>query len=418
MQKNFGELYQQLILPCGALIKNRWMKSAMSEGMATVDHRATPELVRLYQTWAEGGAGLIVTGNVMVDRRALGEPRNVVLENEEGYNQLKQWTRVGTVHATHLWAQLNHPGKQSPKVISRKPVAPSAVPFEGNLAHFFAVPRAMSEQEILETIIRFGESARLAKEVGFTGVQIHGAHGYLVSQFLSPKHNVRQDEWGGTIDNRMRFLIEMYHQIRRQVGNEYPVGIKLNSADFQKGGFTEEESTHVIQTISKLGMDLIEISGGTYESPVMIGAGRYFNNEQSSRTFEREAYFIEFAQKIRKVCLCPIAVTGGFRTPEVMLDAVKSNATDMIGMARPFVLEPALPNKLANQEVIEINRGPILTGLPFIDKKALLETIWYEQQLARMGRGKPPQPKRSAWLTLIVSVVTTGWQVFQKRRSS
>ena len=156
--------------------------------------------------------------------------------------------------------QINHPGKQSPKSLSKEPVAPSAIPLSGGVAVAFNPPRALTEEEILDLIKRFGNTARIAK-AGFTGVQIHSAHGYLVNQFLSPHHNQREDQWGGNAENRMRFLMEVYHEMRRQVGDDFPIGIKLNSADFQRGGFTEEESMQVLKTIDEAGIDLIEISG-------------------------------------------------------------------------------------------------------------------------------------------------------------
>jgi 2,4-dienoyl-CoA reductase-like NADH-dependent reductase (Old Yellow Enzyme family) len=411
---SINELTRPLVLPCGAVIKNRWMKSAMSEGLASKHHQVTDSLVELYRVWAQGGAGLLISGNVMIDHRALGEPRNVVIENEQGISMLQAWAQAGTQNGAHFWLQLNHPGKQSPKVLSPVPVAPSAVPFEGKLAKFFGTPRALTETEIYDVIVRFGESARIAKLAGFTGVQIHGAHGYLISQFLSPKHNQRRDQWGGPIDHRMRIVIEVYQQIRRQVGPDFPIGIKLNSADFQKGGFTEDESAYVILTLSKLGIDLIEISGGTYESPAMTGA----NSSHIPDGSTREAYFIEFAQKVKKLSHCPIALTGGFRSVPGMKQAITDQATDLIGIARAFVLEPHLPLKIMDQQPIDIKKELIRTGLPWIDRQSILENIWYEQQLARIGKGKSPDRNRSAWLTLWTSIWQTGWHIFQKRRAN
>ncbi len=143
--------------------------------------------------------------------------------------------------------QINHPGKQSPKTLSKNPVAPSAIPLTGDIKDFFNKPRELTSGEIWQLIKRFGNAARIAKKAGFTGVQIHAAHGYLINQFLSPHHNQRQDEWGGDLDGRMKFLIETYYEIRKQVGEEFPIGLKLNSADFQRGGFTEEESMKVLK---------------------------------------------------------------------------------------------------------------------------------------------------------------------------
>ncbi|MEZ4604871.1 MAG: NADH:flavin oxidoreductase/NADH oxidase family protein [Desulfobacterales bacterium] len=260
-----------LILPCGARLANRLAKSAMSENLAGVDHSPTPLHVRLYEKWANGGIGLCITGNIMVDAAALGEPRNVVVEDETFLDPLRNWAAAGTTNKTHLWAQLNHPGKQSPKALSEEPVAPSAIGFSGALQKFFNPPRALSEEEIKDLIQRFANTAKIVKKAGFTGVEIHGAHGYLVSQFLSPKHNQRTDDWGGTPENRMRFVLEVYRAIRKAVGKKFPIGIKLNSSDFMHGGFTEEESIAVAKALADDGIDLIEISGGTYERPAMAG---------------------------------------------------------------------------------------------------------------------------------------------------
>src|SRR5690554_797269 len=289
-------LAQPLTLRNGTIIKNRLMKSAMSEGLGTADNRMTRQLIRLYDRWAKGGVGLLVTGNVMVDRRALGEPGNLVVEDERDLGMLQAWATAGTQENTQFWMQINHPGKQVMRTLVKDPVAPSAIPFRTDMSRFFATPRALKELEIEEIIQRFGNTAAIAKKAGFTGVQIHAAHGYLVSQFLSGHHNQRTDQWGGSAENRRRFVLEVYKEIRRQVGDAFPVGIKLNSADFQRGGFTEEESLEVIRELSAAGMDLIEISGGTYEEPAMTG--KEYPKKES--TLKREAYFLEFAEKARQ----------------------------------------------------------------------------------------------------------------------
>lgn len=265
-------LSQPFTLPNGTVVKNRLFKSAMSEALGTRPGAATPELVRLYGAWADGGIGLCVTGNVMVDRRALGEPGNVVIEDERFLPELRAWAQAATRNGTQCWVQLNHPGKQAPKGLNKENIAPSAVPFRAEMQAFFPTPREMTDAEVREVIARFAKAAGLVKQAGFTGVQIHGAHGYLVSQFLSPHHNRRTDEWGGSPEKRRRFVLAVLAAIRAQVGPSFPIGIKLNSADFQRGGFTEEESLDTIRALAEAGIDLIEISGGTYEAPVMTGA--------------------------------------------------------------------------------------------------------------------------------------------------
>ena len=369
-------------------------------------------LVTLYKTWADGGAGLVMTGNVMIDRNALGEPNNVAIEDERDLEMLMKWAKAGTENGTHLWMQLNHPGKQSPKMISKEPVAPSAVPLTGGLKRFFNEPRALQVSEIEDLIVRFGEAARIAKKAGFTGVQIHAAHGYLFNQFLSPYHNQRTDEWGGTLANRMRFLEETYNEIRKQVGKSFPIGIKLNSADFQKGGFTEDESMEVLQRMSEIGIDLIEISGGNYENPIMMGA------DVKETTKKREAYFIDYAKKAQKLISTPLVVTGGFRSQKGMEEAVANGEIDMVGIARPFALVPDLANRIFNGNYETVHAKPIRTGIKLIDKSAsLLEIGWYEQQLARIGKSKSPNPDHNVWISLIQNLLANGRSVFLRRRA-
>jgi 2,4-dienoyl-CoA reductase-like NADH-dependent reductase (Old Yellow Enzyme family) len=255
-------LAQPYTLQNGIVVKNRLFKSAMSEALGTREGAPKKDLATLYSKWAEGGIGLCITGNVMIDARALGEPGNVIIENETHLDAIKAWAKAATKNNTQCWVQLNHPGKQSPKGLNKENVSPSAIPFRKEMQAIFATPRALTEPEIWDIIQRFANAAAIVKKAGFTGVQIHGAHGYLVSQFLSPHHNVRNDNWGGTPENRRRFVVEVYQAMREKVGADFPISIKLNSADFQRGGFTEEESLETIKVLSEIGMDLIEISGG------------------------------------------------------------------------------------------------------------------------------------------------------------
>ncbi|NOY68411.1 MAG: NADH:flavin oxidoreductase/NADH oxidase family protein [Deltaproteobacteria bacterium] len=404
-------LARSLELPCGVIIKNRLCKSAMSEGLSSVDNAPTPRHTRLYGRWADGGVGLCITGNVMIDKSALGEPRNVVIEDERNLDELSEWAAAGRAGDTHIWPQLNHPGKQSPNTLSPEPVAPSAIGFPPPLNKFFNPPRALEETEIENLIERFARTAGIVKKAGFTGVQIHAAHGYLVSQFFSPVHNRRIDEWGGSIENRMRFAREIYRAIRNEVGKDFPVGIKINSADFMKGGFSAEESALVVKTLAEDGMDLIELSGGTYEKPVMTG------RTASDRRINAEAYFIEQAGRVRDLISTPILVTGGFRTGQGMAAAVFENLVDMVGIARPMAVDPELPLKILSGEQYTSSVRPLTTGIKLIDKMALLEVTWYEQQLGYIARGKAVRPNQGVWFSLIKTLVENGFQVFQKRRA-
>ncbi|MFQ3201925.1 MAG: 2,4-dienoyl-CoA reductase-like NADH-dependent reductase (Old Yellow Enzyme family), partial [Zhongshania sp.] len=195
-------------LPGGSKLINRIAKSAMSEALGTMDNRATEKLVQLYRTWGAGGTGLLFTGNVMVDRRALGEPGNVVIEDERDMDVLKAWAAAGKEHGAEIWVQLNHPGRQCPKGLNKESVGPSAVEFNKSMQAFFETPRELISVEIEDIIARFANAAGICRDAGFSGVQIHGAHGYLVSQFLSPLTNQRTDQWGGSTENRRRFVLE------------------------------------------------------------------------------------------------------------------------------------------------------------------------------------------------------------------
>jgi 2,4-dienoyl-CoA reductase-like NADH-dependent reductase (Old Yellow Enzyme family) len=387
-------LKQAFTLPNGVIVKNRLLKSAMSEALANRDGSPTPELTQLYREWAKGGIGLCITGNVMIDLRARGEPGNAVIESDDHLKALKAWAKAATANNTQCWVQLNHPGKQAPKGLNKETVAPSAVPFRSDMQKFFSTPRELTSGEVEALVQRFAAAASVVQKAGFSGVQIHGAHGYLVSQFLSPHHNQRTDGWGGTPQKRRRFVLEVYRAMRQTVGKDFPIGIKLNSADFQRGGFTEEESLDTIRALADAGIDLIEISGGTYEAPAMTGVNNGKAPEKES-TRQREAYFLNFAEKARKAVQTPLAVTGGFRSAEGMASAISSGAVDMVGIARILAVEPDAPKRLLAGKATLHTVRPITTGIKAIDRLGLLEISWYTGQLKRIGRGQHPKPRES-----------------------
>ena len=349
----------------------------------------------------------------MIDRRALGEPGNVVIEDESDLLILQQWARAATDQGASLWVQLNHPGKQSPKGLNASNLSPSAIPFREDMAAFFETPREADTAEIHEIIQRFGRSAGICKKAGFSGVQIHGAHGYLISQFLSPHHNHRNDEWGGTAENRRRFVMAVYAEIRRQVGADFPVGIKLNSADFQRGGFTEEESMATIRALVEAGIDLIEISGGTYEAPAMSGA---FQQPQKASTAAREAYFLEFAEKVRAEVQVPLMVTGGFRTADGMNAALRSGALDIVGLARLLAIDPDAPAALLQGRDSTQRVRPITTGIKPVDRMGIMEVLWYTRQLKRIAEGSNPRPNESGLVAFLKSLVTSSWGNYRTKR--
>jgi 2,4-dienoyl-CoA reductase-like NADH-dependent reductase (Old Yellow Enzyme family) len=406
------KIYDKLSLPCGAVLPNRIAKSAMSENMAKPVFYPGKEFYKAYKTWIDGEVGLCITGNVMIDSRYLGESNNVVIERDLDNNkELSNWARASEGSDNHIWVQLNHPGKQAPKFLVPSPVAPSATPLAPPLDKMFNEPRELTEVEIQDIIERFGYAAKTVKESGFDGVQIHGAHGYLVSQFLSPAHNQRTDKWGGSIENRMRFVVEVYNKIRLSVGDSFPIGIKINSADFGRGGFTNEEAVFVARNLSDLGIDLIELSGGSYEAPVMTGA------PIKDSTSKREAYFLDYAGEVKKAIKCPLMVTGGFRTGEFINSTLEEGSLDLVGLGRALCLNPKFSKQLIAGENVVSEVKPLSSGVKIIDKIFPLEIIWYTMQIHRMGAGKSPNPNSSIFAAILHSFLEIGVQSIKRVRS-
>ena len=372
--------------------KNRIIKAAMSEALANDAGQPSQSHFNLYEAWAKGGLGCAITGNVMVDFRAKNEPGVVVIESERDLAKLQQWAEIGKQHGMVQLIQLSHPGRQCPKGLNKETVAPSAVPFSPVLATTFGTPRELREDEILDIIQRFATSAQICEKAGFEGVQLHGAHGYLISQFLSPLTNKRQDQWGGSIENRMRFLLEIYKAVRAATSEQFIISVKLNSADFQRGGITEDEVIAVFKAIDEAGIDLIEISGGTYEAPAMAGAKA---DKRKVSTIAREAYFLDFAENIRQQVKCHLMVTGGFRTVAGMNAALDSGACEFIGIARPLAVETDLTDRLIAGQDVRYAVDKIKTGIPMVDKMAIMEIIWYAAQFKDIAQGKRPNPKLS-----------------------
>ena len=399
---------QPLSLPCGVTLANRLCKSAMTEGLATPAGRATPAHQRLYAAWAAGGAALQVSGNIMIDRRFLERAGNVVVEDESGLAELRAW--AATVHAQGgvLWGQMSHPGRQCPRLVNLHPLAPS--PIQLDLVGNFGKPRAMTEAQILDAVARFARTAGVLKAAGFDGVQVHSAHGYLLSQFLSPRTNRRDDRWGGSLENRARLLLETVRAVRAAVGPRFPLAVKLNSSDFVKGGFEPEECVQVVRWLSDAGIDLLEVSGGTYEQIEFFKA--HAEDEIRDSTRQREALFLKYADAIKAVATMPVMVTGGFRTRAGMDDALRQGATDMIGLARPFCLDPAFPRRMLADELeaLPVPEDRLVLGRGFWGPNSTSRHVqglnnqcqagWYYRQIERMGAGLDPQPGLSTWAAL------------------
>lgn len=405
-------LFQPLVLPNRAIIPNRLAKAAMEENMATADHRPSPTLIRLYRTWAEGGAGLLITGNVMIDRRAMTGPAGVVLEQGGDLGPFRQWAEAGRAGGGQFWMQINHPGRQMRASLGQETVAPSAVALDlGSYSKLFAVPRAMTEADIADVTRRFARTAALAEHAGFTGVQIHAAHGYLLSQFLSPLTNRRQDRWGGPLENRARLLLDVVRGVRAAVSPGFCVAVKLNSADFQRGGFAPEEARQVVAWLNDLAVDLVELSGGSYEAPAMQGPGTS-EKTRDGRTLAREAYFLEFAADIAQVARMPLMVTGGIRRVEVAARVVDSGVA-MAGMATALALAPGLPRAWQRGQGMEAALPPIRWERKTLAAMGTMAVV--KAQLRRLGRGQPAKPDVSPALALLADQLRIGWRSYRYR---
>ncbi|KWZ47783.1 2,4-dienoyl-CoA reductase [Burkholderia savannae] len=402
------KLFTPLVLPNGAVIPNRLAKAAMEENMADADHAPSDALLRLYDAWAKGKAGLILTGNVMVDHRAMTGPNGVVLEDDAHLDRFRRWAEVARAHGAHIWMQINHPGRQMAAALGQTTLAPSAVPLAlGALSKQFPVPREMTDDDIAGVQRSFVQAARLAERSGFTGVQIHAAHGYLLSQFLSPITNRRQDRWGGSIENRARLLLDIVRAVRDAVSPGFAVSVKLNSADFQRGGFSSDDAKRVVEMLNPLGVDLVELSGGSYEAPAMQGQAR------DGRTLAREAYFLEFARDIAAAARMPLMVTGGIRRRAVAEQVVDSGVA-MVGIATALSVDPNLPRDwLAGG-----NNAPALRPIVWKNKVlgSLANMAVIKFQLKRLSEGRVTNPRVSPLRALLLQQLSTSCQTRRYRR--
>ncbi len=395
------QLDTPLTLPSGLVLPHRIVKAAMTENLSDADNQPTARHETLYRRWAEGAAGgLLVTGNLMVDRRFLERSRNIVADallDVDGLRRIRE-----AAASSPVIAQLNHPGRQTNRFLATTPVAPSAgqaVPMMG----MFARPRELAAGEIEAIITAFGTAASLCHRAGLDGVQVHAAHGYLLAQFLSPHVNRRTDGWGGDLAGRSRALVEAVRAARSSTGPDFTVGVKLNSSDFRHGGFTEDDAEQVIRLLVAEGVDLIEISGGTYESPALFGEVAELGSGQGAK----EAYFAAFARRARSAAGgVPIMLTGGIRTRAVMESLIDDGGVDLIGLGRPLAIDPDLTAKLlAGAAGTTLPRYTLPTAIGFAG-----ESEWYESQIGRMGAGREVKPGLNA------AVAATGFVVGELRR--
>lgn len=401
-------VFDELTLPNGSSIPNRIAKAAMEENMADADQAPSEKLMRLYQAWADGGTGLLITGNVMVDGRAMTGPGGVVLEDDGHLDEFKRWAQVGRSRGAQFWLQINHPGRQMPASLGQQTWAPSAVPLDlGKLSRHFDTPREMTREVIDEVIRRFARTARLAELAGFTGVEIHAAHGYLLNQFLSPLTNRRTDEWGGSLENRARLLLEIVKAVRAEVSPRFAVAVKLNSADFQRGGFSADDARQVVSLLNEQAVDLIELSGGSYEAPAMQGEAR------DGRTLAREAYFLEFARDIRTVAKMPVMVTGGIRRLPVAERVIESGV-DMVGIGTALAIDPQLPRDWRRGQ----DKAPQLPPISWKNKAlaSLANMAVVKFQLRRLSRNRSPDPRVSPLRALVLQQLANALRAHQYRR--
>ena len=403
-------LTSSLTLPCGVTVPNRICKAAMTEGLATPEGLPSDELNRLYGLWSDGGAGILLSGNIQVDPDHLERPGNVIvagLPNNEMQSALASWASVGTRNGNHFWAQISHAGRQTQTNVNKHPKAPSAVTL-GLPGGQFGKPIPLTQEEIEDIVQRFAVCAKACQEAGFTGVQVHAAHGYLLSQFLSPRTNLRQDKYGGSLENRARVLLDVVEAIRGAVGPTFPICVKLNSADFQKGGFDFADSLQVAKWLEDASVDMLEISGGTYEQPQLLGVEGMEEVEEQNvapSTVAREAYFVDFALAMQKEVSIPLMVTGGFRRRATMEEAL-ANGADMVGIGRPMCVMTDAPNQLFDG-LDELPRYEATLAffppwLSFLNRLKALRALgtfgvqyWYYAQLELLGQTGKPQPEIS-----------------------
>lgn len=408
-----NSLSDPLALPCGAVLPNRIAKAAMTEGMATPDGVPTAELERLYGLWSDGGAGMLLSGNIQIDRDHLERPGNVVIDgpaSDAMMAALQGLAQAATRNGNHFWAQISHAGRQTQSNVNKHPKAPSAVKL-GLPGGQFGEPVALTVQEIEELVDRFALAAKTCQAAGFTGAQIHAAHGYLLSSFLSPRSNQRTDEYSGSLENRARFLLAVVAKTRAAVGPDFPISVKLNSADFQKGGFNFDDSLQVLKWLEDASVDLVEISGGTYEQPALMGADGIEEKEQQNvapSTKKREAYFVDFAKAMQDAVKVPLMVTGGFRTRAAMESALASGAADLIGLGRPMCVMTDAPKQLLEGlETLprfEDDLRLIPNWLGFLMRIQLVKAIasfavifWFYEQLENLGKSGKTDPGLSVF---------------------
>ncbi|MGW0574541.1 NADH:flavin oxidoreductase/NADH oxidase family protein [Streptomyces sp. NPDC002920] len=377
-------LFTPLELPSGSVLPNRLAKAAMEESMAAPGQLPGDRMLRLYERWGRGGAGLIITGNVMVHADALTVPGGTVLDADSPIEPFERWAEASKRGGSQVWMQINHPGRQVFADMPGVAWAPSAVRVDiGRQSRHLAQPTEMTAEQIRATVARFAETARRAELAGFDGVEVHAAHGYLISQFLSPLTNRRTDEWGGSLPNRARLLTDVVRAVRNTVGPSFAVAVKLNSADFQRGGFDASDAGAVIGMLAPLGVDLVELSGGSYESPAMSGL------PADAPTRAREAYFLTLAEELAAASPLPLMLTGGIvRRP--VAEEVLAGGVAVVGMGSALGVDPDLPNRWRAGADTRVVLPPVRVKDKVMASAIGMSRVRY--QLHRIARDRPTNP--------------------------
>ncbi|MEV6253269.1 NADH:flavin oxidoreductase/NADH oxidase family protein [Nocardia sp. NPDC051911] len=377
-------VFAPFTLPNGSVVANRLAKAAMEENMAASGQLPDESLFRLYRRWSRGGVGLIITGNVMVHAEALTGPGGVVLDAESPLEPFRRWAVAAKSGGARVWMQINHPGRQVRADMPGVAWAPSAIRVDvGKNSKRFADPVEMTPRQIEETVQRFAETARRAEAAGFDGVEIHAAHGYLLSQFLSPLTNRRADQWGGSLENRARLLLDIVRAVRAAVASGFAVAVKLNSADFQRGGFDADDAATVLAMLAPVGVDLVELSGGSYEAPAMTGQA------SDQRTRAREAYFLSLAEELAATSPLPLMLTGGvLRRP--VAEEVLAGGIDLVGMGSALAVDPDLPNRWRRDADAKVELAPVEIKDKAVASAASMARV--RQQLRRLGAGRRARP--------------------------
>ncbi|MFB8087536.1 NADH:flavin oxidoreductase/NADH oxidase family protein [Streptomyces sp. NPDC055992] len=379
-----SELYTPLPLRSGQVLDNRIAKAAMEENLADEGQLPGGHLITLYRRWAAGGTGLLITGNVMVHAEALTGPAGVVLDEFAPLEPFTAWAEAGKAGGGALWMQINHPGRQVQAGMPGVVWGPSDVGVDlGRHSGRFGRPVAMTPAQIEATVTRFAVTARRAEEAGFDGVEIHAAHGYLLSQFLSPLVNTRNDAWGGSLENRARLLLDVVRAVRAAVSPSFGVGVKLNSADFQRGGFDAEDARRVIEMLEPLGVDLVELSGGSYESPAMTG------RPADERTQAREAYFLDLAKDLVTTSPLPLMLTGGINLRETA-EKVLDSGVSLVGIGTALSVTPDLPRRWREGREAGRRLRPVSWSDKALASAATMAQV--RHQMRRVARDRRPTP--------------------------